>query len=126
MVQRKCKTYDWSLIERKEDQKMIKFKTRTEQPKAIRLAFTDEDMDAVEFEKRMKWRGWFCIGYHYMLHENGEIEKVMDSEQYADTSLPHWKDSIYVIVMSVTISDVQKHALSMLAETLGIPIENGD
>ena len=105
---------------------MIKFKERTESPKAIRLAFTPNDMSKDDYENKMKGNGWFCLGYHFVLHENGVIEKGIPLEQYADPSLPEWKDSIYVIVMAITISDVQKFALRKLEADLKLPIVMGD
>ena len=105
---------------------MIKFKTRTEEPKAIRLVFTNEDMPAAEYEKRMKWQGWFCLGYHYVLRANGIIEEGIPFEQFADPSLPDWKNSIYVIVMSEEITDVQTSSLQDLTADLNLPIVEGE
>lgn len=105
---------------------MIKFKTRTEQPKAISLVFYGDDMPKDELEKKMKWQGWFCLGYHYVLHANGVFEEGIPIEQYADPSLPKWKDNIYVIVMTDEINDVQSCALNDLMVDLNLPIEKGE
>lgn len=102
---------------------MIKFKERQEKPVAIRLAYTDMDMNADDYEKHMKWQGWFCLGYHYVLHTNGILETGIPLNQYADTSLPDWQNSIYVIVMSITINDAQKYTLEELSHKLNLPIE---
>ena len=101
---------------------MIKFKQRSDKAQEIRLDFLPEDMSTPDLERRMRWKGWFCLGYHYVLHENGTIDEGIPLDQYPDPSLPGWIDSLYIAVMCKQLNDAQKLSLSKLKKKLNIPI----
>lgn len=67
----------------------------------IHLEFTPEDMPAYEFGRERVGEGWLNTGYHYIIHPDGEIEKGIPEEQYADPSILDSRDCICILVMGV-------------------------
>ncbi|WP_196599047.1 hypothetical protein [Pectinatus frisingensis] len=102
---------------------MIKFLERKEEMNIIRLVFTNsKDMSKEEIEKKLMWKGWFCLGFHFIIHPDGRVEEGIPLKQYADTSLIDWQYTCYVLCLSKDLNDLQKNALSELQHTLGLPL----
>lgn len=102
---------------------MIKFKKR-ESTENVRLAFREgKDATLKDIEKQARRAGKLNLGYHYILHKNGMVDKGIDYDLYADYELAHHKTAIYVLVIGAQLNDVQKHALKGLLHTLKLELK---
>ncbi|MBS5519636.1 MAG: hypothetical protein KHX13_04805 [Acidaminococcus intestini] len=104
--------------------KGCKYKTR-EETLGIHLDFTPIEMDAYDFGRRQVGKGWLNIGYHYIIHLDGSIERGIPEEQYADPSILHFHDCICVLVMGVGPAEIdqwKRMAWPLMEEKLGLKL----
>lgn len=102
---------------------MLTFKRR-ERTEAIRLSFNPEyaGQTKKQITDSMKRKGKLNLGYQYLLRDNGALDVGIDFDFYADYELEGYKDSVYVLVQSESLSDAQRHTLRILADALHLPI----
>lgn len=104
----------------------IKFKER-EVTKGIALHYNMVDVPLKDFEVSMKRMGWFSVGYHYVIHRDGSIEKGIDTPQYADPSVKGYRDHVCVLIMGQVqgeMNPLQVNAVHNLAEKLNLEIKS--
>lgn len=102
----------------------MKFKER-EVTKGIALHYTMVDEPLKDYEKAMRRAGWFSIGYHYLVHPNGNIEKGLETAQYADPTVEGYRDCVCVLIMGQVegeMSKLQRSAVLNLAKKLDLDI----
>lgn len=108
---------------RKGKQTMLTFKTR-ERTEAIRLDYHPEYKGKTHRQilQDLRGKGSLNLGYHYILHTDGTLEKGIDYDLYASPLLVAADASIYILVTSDRLSDMAHLALKELAETLRLPV----
>ena len=102
----------------------LKFKER-ESTKGIVLYYTEDDMPMKEYARYVMRKGWFSIGYNYLLHADGTLEEGMPQNQVCDPSLYGWDDHICLLVMGHrkdTVNHVQDEVLFNLSKDLNLPL----
>ena len=52
----------------------LKFKER-EETKGIMVFCTEDDMPVEKYARIMMRKGWFSVGYNYLIHSDGTIEE---------------------------------------------------
>ena len=104
---------------------MMKYKER-EETKQIKLSYIKADMPMQDFTKLAMRRGWFSVGYHYIIHPDGRTEVGLPHTQHADAEVDGYQDSVCVLLMGVNQgqqTDLQESALRVLAEEHNLPIQ---
>lgn len=104
--------------------KFLKFKER-EETKGIQLSYVLADIPMEEYEKIVMRKGWFSIGYNYVLHADGTMEEGIPVAQCCDPFVKGWDDHICILVMGQPegkVSQEQEIALEALTKSLKLPI----
>lgn len=104
--------------------KFLKFKER-EETKGIRLHYVLADIPMEEYERIVMRKGWFSIGYNFVLHADGVMEEGIPIEQCSDPFVEGWDDHICILVMGQPegkVSKEQEIALEALTKHLKLPI----
>lgn len=102
----------------------LKFKER-EETKGIMVFCTEDDMSTPEYTRILMRKGWFSIGYTFIIHANGDIEKGLDEKECCDPTLTGWKDHMCVLLMGCPdekANRVQEEALFRLSQKYQLPI----
>lgn len=102
----------------------IKFKER-EDTKGIKLSYLKADMPLKEFAQIQMKKGWFSVGYNYLLHSDGSMEEGIHHTQLCDPTIDGYEDHVCVLVMGQCegkLNPVQQSALEVLAGELKLPI----
>lgn len=105
----------------------LKFKER-EETKGILLYYVKADMPLEDYAKIMMRKGWFSIGYNFVLHPDGRMEEGIPVTQCCDPSLKGWDDHILVLVMGQCdgrTTELQEKALNTLSQEYDLPIHEG-
>lgn len=103
---------------------MVKFLERKETD-GITLDFKEEAArrSIDELTQAALKKGHLNLGYHYILRKNGELEKGIPLEQYANMELEGADKNIVVLVASASLTDAQRLALSGLSSQLGLEVK---
>lgn len=102
---------------------MIKFKERSEEPQELRVAMYDGTArNKRELLREFLGKGQLNLGYHYILFQNGKLEKGIDFKHYACYKLQNIENSIYVLCFGKKVSAAQVAALERLADNLGLKL----
>lgn len=102
----------------------IKFKER-EVTKGIKLDYLKADMPLEDFAHMQMKKGWFSVGYNYVLHADGSMEEGIPNTQLCDPTIDGYNDHVCVLVMGQCegkLNPVQQSALDVLAVELKLPI----
>ena len=102
----------------------IKFKER-EETKGIKLSYLKADMPLEDFAHMQMKKGWFSVGYNYVLHADGSMEEGIPNTQLCDPTIDGYNDHVCVLVMGQCegkLNPVQQSALDVLAGELKLPI----
>lgn len=102
----------------------LKFNPK-EKTLGIKLHYIGIDMPLEEYEKVLMRKGWFCIGYNYVLHPDGSLEKGVPETDCCDPFIDGWNDHVCVLVMGVADGEttaLQDSALKNLAKKLNLTI----
>ena len=102
----------------------IKFKER-EETKGIKLNYLKADMPLEDFAHMQMKKGWFSVGYNYVLHADGSMEEGILKTQLCDPTIDGYNDHVCVLVMGQCegkLNPVQQRALDVLAVELKLPI----
>lgn len=68
-----------------------------------------QDIGAADIDKWHRAKGWACIGYHYVIRRNGEVEEGRDSEVIGAHVSGHNENSVGIcMVGGVDANDVNK------------------
>lgn len=76
----------------------LKFKER-EETKGIMVFCTEDDMPVEKYARIMMRKGWFSVGYNYLIHPDGTIEEGLSPNECCDPTLSGWEDHMCVLVM---------------------------
>ena len=79
-----------------------------EETNHIAVGFYPEDISAYDFGRKMIGKGWFNTGYHYIVHPDMSIEEGIPLNQYGDTTIKGWEDSICILAVGVSPEDGDK------------------
>lgn len=102
----------------------IKFRER-ETTKGIMLSYLKADMPLKEYAPLQMKKGWFSVGYNYLLHSDGTMEEGIHHTQCCDPTVKGAVDHVCVLVMGQCegqLNPVQRSALEVLAGELNLPI----
>lgn len=102
----------------------IKFKER-EETKGIKLNYLKADMPLEDFAHMQMKKGWFSVGYNYVLHADGSMEEGIPHTQLCDPTIDGYDNHVCVLVMGQCegkLNPVQQSALDVLAVELKLPI----
>ena len=82
-------------------------------------------MPLKEFAQIQMKKGWFSVGYNYLLHADGSMEEGIHHTQLCDPTIDGYEDHVCVLVMGQCegkLNPVQQSALEVLAGELKLPI----
>lgn len=102
----------------------LKFKER-EETKGILLYYIKADMPLEDYAKIMMRKGWFSIGYNFVLHPDGRMEEGIPATQCCDPSLKGWDDHMLVLVMGQCdgkLNVLQVEALANLSKEYDLTV----
>ena len=102
----------------------IKFRER-EATKGIMLSYLKADIPLKDYAPLQMKKGWFSVGYNYLLHSDGTMEEGIPHTQFCDPTVKGAEDHVCVLVMGQCegkMNPVQKSALEVLAGELNLPI----
>ena len=102
----------------------IKFKER-DTTDGIKLSYIKADMSLKDFAQLQMKKGWFSVGYNYLLHTDGAMEEGIPHTQYCDPTIDGYENHVCVLVMGQCegkLNPVQQSALEVLSKELNLPI----
>lgn len=102
---------------------MITFSKRND-TQCIRMAYRPRyiGMSLDEITKEVRRSGKLNLGFHYVLDDKGKLTKGIDNELFADPELDGSNNSIYVLMLSESLSDSQRHTLTKLSDDLKLGV----
>ena len=102
----------------------LKFKER-EETKRIMIFCTEDDMPVEKYSRIMMRKGWFSVGYNYLIHPDGTTEEGLSPKECCDPTLSGWEDHMCVLVMGRDDDKPnrsQEDALFKLSKTYDLPL----
>lgn len=102
----------------------LKFKER-EETKGIMVFYTEDDMPVEKYARIMMRKGWFSVGYNYLIHPDGTIEEGLSQNECCDPTLSGWEDHMCVLVMGCDDDKPnrqQDEALFRLSKMYDLPL----
>lgn len=102
----------------------VKFRER-DVTKGIMLSYLKADMPMREYAPLQMKKGWFSVGYNYILHADGSMEEGISHDQFCDPTVKGAQDHVCVLIMGQCegkLNPEQQSALEVLSADLKLPI----
>lgn len=101
----------------------VAFKERD--AKGIKLFWTKADMSLADLEKTMMRKGWFSVGYNYIIHPDGSTDAGIPSNQCCEPSLDGWDTNICVLItgqVTGKMTALQSSAVEEIAKETNLKV----